>query len=92
MKELGFSYIEKNASDMRSKRSLNEALGAAVCSRSLSDFLGELFTLDTFQCLWCILCVDCNMYCLHVSCIVRSLSISVWMIETEVLWNKFLMD
>jgi len=38
---LGFSYIEMNASDMRSKRILNEALGAAVSSRTLSDFVGK---------------------------------------------------
>lgn len=30
-----------NASDMRSKRRLGEALGAVVCSRTLSDFFGE---------------------------------------------------
>jgi len=46
---LGFSYIEKNASDMRSKRSLSEALGAAVNSRTLLDFFGKLFTLDLFH-------------------------------------------
>jgi len=55
---LGFSYIELNASDMRSKRKLNEALGAAVSSRTLSDFFGELLTLDVFHCH-----LICIMYC-----------------------------
>jgi len=41
MQELGFSYIELNASDMRSKRNLSEALGSAVSSRTLSDYFGK---------------------------------------------------
>jgi len=42
VQELGFSYIELNASDMRSKRNLSEALGSAVSSRTLSDYFGKL--------------------------------------------------
>lgn len=38
--ELGFSYVELNASDTRSKRSLQDEVAVALGSRTLADFFG----------------------------------------------------
>jgi len=51
---LGFTYVEMNASDIRSKRVLNEALGAAVSSCTLYDFFGKLPTNVSFHVCLCL--------------------------------------
>jgi len=41
LQELGFSYVELNASDTRSKRSLQDEIAVALGSRTLVDYLGK---------------------------------------------------
>ena len=40
-KELGFSYVELNASDTRSKRSLKEVVAESLNNTTLVDYIGE---------------------------------------------------
>ena len=40
-KEAGFSFIELNASDNRSKRSLKEEVAEALANHTLVDYFGE---------------------------------------------------
>ena len=47
--ETSFSYVELNASDTRSKRSLQEDVSEALNNHTLVDFFGEIFSLILFH-------------------------------------------
>ena len=46
--EAGFSFVELNASDTRSKKSLQTEVAEALGNHTLMDYFGELFRVSKF--------------------------------------------
>lgn len=71
LQELGFSFVELNASDTRSKKSLEQDVAETLRSHTLVDFLGEL-PAAFLASVWCDNCllIRCAK---HVVCVLTYL-------------------